>query len=59
MNKKYYAKIIATDNDGLRMISACSNGAKVKVSNINSFSIKSLLSIERTKIEMTKTAKDK
>ena len=30
MNKKYYAKIIATDNDGLRMISACSNGIKSK-----------------------------
>ena len=34
MEKKYLAKIIATDNEGLRMISACSAGAKVKVANI-------------------------
>jgi len=32
MNKKYLAKIIASDNEGLQMISACSAGAKVKVS---------------------------
>ena len=31
---KYYAKIIANDKSGLQMISACSSGAKVKVSNI-------------------------
>ena len=35
MDKKYLAKIIASDNEGLQMISACSAGAKVKVSNIN------------------------
>ena len=34
MEKKYLAKIIASDNEGLQMISACSAGAKVKVSNI-------------------------
>jgi hypothetical protein len=34
MDKKYLAKIIATDNEGLQMISACSAGAKVKVSDI-------------------------
>ena len=28
---KYLAKIIATDKEGLQMISACSSGAKVKV----------------------------
>ena len=32
--KKYFAKIIATDNEGLRMISACCSGAKVKISNM-------------------------
>ena len=34
MDKKYLAKIIATDNEGLQMISACCAGAKVKISNI-------------------------
>ena len=29
MKKKYLAQIIATDNEGLQMISACSAGAKV------------------------------
>ena len=29
--KKYFAKIIATDNEGLRIISACCSGAKVKL----------------------------
>ena len=31
--KKYFAKIIATDNEGLRIISECCYGAKVKTSN--------------------------
>ena len=35
MNKKYLAKIIATDNEGLQMISACSAGALVKIRDIN------------------------
>ena len=34
MDKRYLAKIIASDNEGLQMISACSAGAKVKVSDI-------------------------
>ena len=34
MDKKYLAKIIASDNEGLQMISACSAGAKVRVSDI-------------------------
>ena len=35
MDKKYLAKIIATDNEGLQMISAHARaGAKVKVSDI-------------------------
>ena len=53
MDKKYLAQIIATDNEGLQMISACSAGAKVKISNIKYLSSNKvfLLSIERTKIE--------
>ena len=34
MNKKYLARIIANDNEGLQMISACCSGAKIKISNI-------------------------
>ncbi len=53
MEKKYLAQIIATDNEGLQMISACTAGAKVKVSNIKYLANNKvfLLSIERTKIE--------
>tara|TARA_B100001109_G_C18498774_1_gene305895 strand:- start:82 stop:483 length:402 start_codon:yes stop_codon:yes gene_type:complete len=59
MNKKYMAQIIATDNEGLQMISACSSGAKVKVSDIKYLGLNKvfLISIERTKIE--KGQKDK
>ena len=55
MNKKYLAKIIATDNEGLQMISACCAGAKVKISDIKFLQSNKifLLSIERTKIETT------
>ena len=53
MDKKYLAKIIATDNEGLQMISACCSGAKVKISDIKFLKSNKifLLSIERTKIE--------
>tara|TARA_B100001057_G_scaffold404744_1_gene417453 strand:+ start:1233 stop:1628 length:396 start_codon:yes stop_codon:yes gene_type:complete len=53
MDKKYLAQIIATDNEGLQMISACTTGAKVKVSDIKYLSSNKvfLLSIVRTKIE--------
>ena len=53
MDKKYLAKIITTDNEGLQMISACCAGAKVKVSDIKFLQSNKifLLSIERTKIE--------
>ena len=53
MNKKYLAQIIATDNEGLQMISACTAGAKVKVTDIKYLSSNKvfLLSLERTKIE--------
>ena len=50
---KYLAKIIANDQEGLQMISACSSGAKVKVVNIKYLKSSKvfLLSIERTKVE--------
>ena len=53
MNKKYLAKIIATDNEGLQMISACTANAKVKVADIKYLESNKvfLLSVERTKIE--------
>ncbi len=53
MEKKYLAQIIATDNEGLQMISACTAGAKVKVSDIRYLSSSKvfLLSFERNKIE--------
>ena len=53
MKKKYLAQIIATDNEGLQMISACSTGGKVKVKDIKYLSSNKvfLLSIERNKVE--------
>ena len=53
MDKKYLAKIIATDNEGLQMISAYTAGAKVKISEIKYLATNKvfLLSIERTQIE--------
>ena len=53
MEKKYLAQIIATDNEGLQIISACSTGAKVKVTDIKYLASNKvfLISIERTKIE--------
>jgi len=50
---KYFAKIIASDQEGLQMISACSSGAKVKIAGIKYLESNKvfLLSIERTKIE--------
>jgi hypothetical protein len=53
MEKKYLAKIIATDDEGLQMISACTAGAKIQVSDIKYLAENKvfLISIERTKIE--------
>ena len=51
--KKYFAKIIATDSEGLRLISACCSGAKVQISNIKYLKNNKifLLSLERINIE--------
>ena len=59
MTKKYLAKIIATDNEGLQLISAYSTGAKVKVANIKYLASSKvfLLSIERTKVETNQDLK--
>tara|TARA_E500000178_G_scaffold90301_1_gene89248 strand:- start:1205 stop:1600 length:396 start_codon:yes stop_codon:yes gene_type:complete len=50
---KYLAKIIANDQEGLQMISACIAGSKTKVSGIKYLSTNKvfLISIERTKVE--------
>ena len=54
MDKKYLAKIIATDQDGLKLISAYCAGAKVKINDIKYLSSNKvfLLSIERKKVEL-------
>ena len=50
---EYRPQIIASDLDGLQVISACSMGAKIKVADIKYLISNKvfLLSIERTKIE--------
>ena len=50
---KYLAKIIASDQEGLQMISACSSGAKVKIADIKYLASNKvfILSIERAIIE--------
>ena len=53
IEKKYLAQIIANDNEGLQIISACSAGAKIKVKDIKYLGSNKvfLLSMERKKIE--------
>ena len=53
MEKKYLSKIIANDNEGLQMISACCAGAEIKVNDIKYLQKNKvfLLSLKRTKIE--------
>ena len=59
MDKKYLAKIIATDYEGLQMISACCAGALVKISDIKFLQTSKifLLSIERNKVESGQDSK--
>ena len=56
---KYLANIIASDQEGLQMISACSSGAKVKIEDIKYLASNKvfLLSILRTKIETNQDSK--
>ena len=60
MNKKYMAQIIATDNEGLHMISAYTAGSKIKVADIKYLQLNKvfLMSIERTKIETNQENKN-
>ena len=53
MDKRYLAKIIATDNEGLEMISVCCANAKVKISDIKFLKSNKvfLISVERIKVE--------
>ena len=53
MKKKYLSKIIANDNEGLQMISACCAEAEIKVSDIKYLQKNKvfLLSLRRNKIE--------
>ena len=53
MEKKYLSKIIAIDNEGLQMISACCAKAEIKVSDIKYLQKNKvfLLSLRRDKIE--------
>ena len=59
MEKKYLSKIIANDNEGLQMISACCAGAEIKVSDIKYLQTNKvfLLSLKRTKIEIENEGK--
>ncbi len=51
--KKYLAKIIAKDNEGLKLVSALSAGATMKISNIKYLKLNKifLLSMQRIKTE--------
>ena len=53
MDKKYLSKIIATDNEGLQVISACCSGSEVKVDQIKYLQKNKvfLLSLKRLKVE--------
>ena len=59
MEKKYLSKIIANDNEGLQMISACCAGAEIKVNDIRYLQANKvfLLSLKRNKIETENESK--
>ncbi len=56
---KYLAKIIASDQEGLQMISVCTAGAKVKVADIKYLASNKvfLLSMERSRVEADQKSK--
>ena len=56
---KYLAKIIASDQEGLQMISVCTAGARVKVENIKYLASNKvfLLSMERSRVEADQKSK--
>ena len=59
MEKKYLARIIANDSEGLQIISACCTRAKVKVDDIKYLKSNKifLLLIERTNVESENNGK--
>ena len=59
MDKRYLAKIIATDREGLQMISACCAGAKVKTADIKFLASNKifLISLVRNNIEVGNNTK--
>ena len=59
MEKKYLSKIIAIDNEGLQMISACCAKAEIKVSDIKYLNKNKvfLLALTRNKIEIKDESK--
>ena len=59
MDKKYLAQIIATDNEGLAMISACSAGAIVKVSDMKYLGSNKVFILSMVRVKIEKDQKDK
>jgi len=59
MDKKYLSKIIANDNEGLQMISACCAGAEVKITEIKYLPKNKifLLPLKRSKVEVENKGK--
>ena len=59
MENKYISKIIANDNEGLQMISACCAGAEVKVEDIKYLKKNKvfLLFLKRSKVEIENEGK--
>jgi len=59
MEKKYLARIIANDSEGLQIISACCTGAKVKIADIKYLKSNKifLLLIERSNVESENSRK--
>ena len=59
MENKYLSKIIANDNEGLQMISACCAGAEVKVEDIKYLQKNKifLLFLRRSKVEIENKGK--
>ena len=59
MDKKYLAQIIATDNEGLQMISACTAGAKVKVADIKYLASNKVFYYQLNELKLKQTKKIK
>ena len=51
MNKRYLAKIIAKDKEGLGLISACCSQSRIKISNIKYLKQNKILLISLNRIK--------